>query len=165
MVEVVTILAIATKEVKRGRLGESMICRFSILVLTDTCAERYFRKLVKNTDIEDSLQRLDRLTQEEGRARIASAELLKVTHNVDAKVMGVDDRVKDVEGRVEDVQDDIQDVGNKVQNVDGRVQDVQGDLHDVGNKVQYVDNRVQGIGSGVNDISCEVREVNRSLSP
>jgi hypothetical protein len=113
------------------------------------------RKLVGNTDIEDSLQRLDRLTQEE--ARMASAESLKVTHNVN-------DRVRGVEGKVEDVQDDVQDVGNKVQNVDGRVQDVQGDVHDVGNKVQDVDNRVQGIGSDVNGISYEVREVNRSSS-
>ncbi|KAI0267948.1 hypothetical protein BGY98DRAFT_1180573 [Russula aff. rugulosa BPL654] len=47
MAEVLTILAMATKEVKRGRL------------------KTYFRKLVGNTDIEDSLQRLDRLTQEE----------------------------------------------------------------------------------------------------
>jgi len=127
------------------------------------------RKLVGNTEIEDSLQRLDRLTQEE--ARMASAESLKVTHNVDAKVLDVDGRVRDVEGKVEDVQDDVQDVGNKVENVDGRVQDVQGDVHDVGNEVQVVnknvqdvDNRVQVIGSDVNAISCDVREVNRSLS-
>jgi archaellum component FlaC len=125
--------------------------------------------LVGNTEIEDSLQRLDRLTQEE--ARMASVESLKVTHHVDARVMGVDDRVRDVEGKVEDVQDDVRDVGNKVQDVDGRIQGVQGDVHDVGNKVQDVDNkvqdvdnRVQGIGSDVNDISSEVREVNRSLS-
>ncbi len=102
---------------------------------------------------------------------MASAESLKVSHDVDAKVMGVDDRVKGVEGKVEDVQDDVQDVGKKVQDVDGRVQDVQGDVHDVSNKVQDVDNkvqdvnnRVQGIGSDVNVISCEAREVNRSLS-
>ena len=101
-----------------------------------------------NTEIEDSLHRLDKLTQEE--ARIASAESLKVTHNVD-------DRVRNVEGKVEDVQDDVQAVGNKVQNVDGRIQDVQDDVQDVGNKVQ-------DIGRDVNDISCEVHEVNRSFS-
>ena len=92
------------------------------------------RKLVGNTEIEDSLQRLDRLTQEE--ARMASAESLKVTHHID--------------DRVRDVQDDVQDVSNNIQNVDGRVQDVQGDVHDV-------DNRVQVIGS-------DIREVNSSLS-
>jgi len=40
MVEVLTILAIATKEVKRGRLSESMLCRFTILDLTDTSAQK-----------------------------------------------------------------------------------------------------------------------------
>ena len=34
MVEVLTILGIVTKEVKRGRFSESMLCRFRILDLT-----------------------------------------------------------------------------------------------------------------------------------
>jgi hypothetical protein len=65
-----------------------------------------------NTEIEDALQELDRLTQEE--ARTASAELLKITHSVDGKVMGVDDRVKCVN-------DNVQEVGNKVQVVDIKI--------------------------------------------
>jgi hypothetical protein len=40
MVEVLTILAIATKEVKHGRLSESIPCRFSILDLTDTPVQK-----------------------------------------------------------------------------------------------------------------------------
>jgi hypothetical protein len=40
VVEVLTILAIATKEVKRGRLSESMLCRFTILDLTDTSVQK-----------------------------------------------------------------------------------------------------------------------------
>jgi uncharacterized protein YoxC len=106
------------------------------------------RKLVGNTDIEDSLQRLDKLTQEE--ARMASAESLKVTHDVD--------------DRLRDVQDDVQDVGNKIQNVDGRVQDVQGDVHDVQGDVHDVGNRVEDVDNRVRDIGSEIREVNRSLS-
>ncbi|KAI0267942.1 hypothetical protein BGY98DRAFT_1068907, partial [Russula aff. rugulosa BPL654] len=83
MVEVLTILGIATKEVKRGRL------------------KKYFRKLVGNTDIEDSLQRLDRLTQEE--ARMASAELLKVTHTVDNRVQGIGSDVNVISSDVREV--------------------------------------------------------------
>jgi hypothetical protein len=64
--------------------------------------------LVGNTDIEDSLSRLDRLTQEE--ALMASAELLKITHSVD--------------GKVQDVRGDVQDVGNKVQGVDDKLEQV-----------------------------------------
>ena len=37
-----------------------------------------------NTEIEDALQGLDKLTREE--ARMASAELLRMTHDVDEKL-------------------------------------------------------------------------------
>jgi hypothetical protein len=99
------------------------------------------KKLAGNRDIEDSLEKLDKLTQEE--ARMASAELLKMAHSVDGKVMGVDDRVKSVEGQVQEVRDDVQDVGNMVQSVEGRVR---GDVQDIGNdisvKVQRVDDKL-----------------------
>ena len=86
-----------------------------------------------NRDIEDSLERLDKLTQEE--ARMASAELLKMTQSVDGKVMGVDDRVKGVEGKMQDVRDDVQDVRDDVQGVRNNVQDVN-------NRVQGVDGKL-----------------------
>ena len=80
------------------------------------------KKLAGNTEIEDSLSRLDKLTQDE--ARMASAELLKVTHNVDGKVTGIDDRVKNVEGKVQGVRGDVQGVGNKVQGVDDKLDQI-----------------------------------------
>jgi len=76
---------------------------------------------VGNTDIEDNLHRLDRLTQEE--ARVASAEQLKIVHNVEARVVGVDERVQDVGG-------DMQNVGRKVKDVDDRVQGIDGKVDD-----------------------------------
>ena len=54
-----------------------------------------------NTDVEDALQKLDKLTQEE--ARMAAAELLKITHSIDNKVEGMDNRMKGVDGRVQDI--------------------------------------------------------------
>jgi hypothetical protein len=86
-----------------------------------------------NRDIEDSLERLDKLTQEE--ARMASAEQLKMTHSVDGKVMGVDDRVRGVEGQVEGVRGDVQDVRLDVQ-------DVRGDVRDVGSNIRGVDDKL-----------------------
>jgi methyl-accepting chemotaxis protein len=85
------------------------------------------RKLTGNTDIEDSLERLDKLTQEE--ARMASAELLEITHSID-------DRVKDVSG-------DVQDVGNKVQDVDHRVQSIGSNIS----------SRVQGVHDGLDRVN------------
>jgi hypothetical protein len=54
------------------------------------------------------VQRLDKLTQEE--ARMASAELLKVTHGVD--------------GKVEDVHAKVQDIGSVVKDISGEVREV-----------------------------------------
>jgi hypothetical protein len=82
------------------------------------------RKLTGNTDIEDSLDKLDKLTQEE--ARMASAEMLKMTHSIDNRVMGVDDRVK--EG-IQDVRGDVQHIGNEVQGVHDGVRGVDDKLN------------------------------------
>ena len=99
MVKVITILGIATKEEQRGRLSELIPLIFAIH--TDTYSEKYLRKLMGNVEIEDALQKLDKLTQEE--ARIASAELLRITHGVDDRVKGVDERVQAVHGEVRDI--------------------------------------------------------------
>ena len=65
------------------------------------------------TDLEDALKKLDRLTQEE--ARMANAEVLRITHNIR-------DGVTIIDGRVEEVGDKVGDVGNQVQRVDDKVQ-------------------------------------------
>jgi uncharacterized protein YoxC len=109
------------------------------------------KELTGSTDIEDSLEKLDKLTQEE--ARMASAELLKITRGVDDRVKGIDGKVQDVEGRVQDVRDDVQ--------------GVQGGVQDLGNKVQGVDYRVQTIGSNISSsiqaVDDKLDRVNRSL--
>ncbi|KAI0301677.1 hypothetical protein B0F90DRAFT_1840328, partial [Multifurca ochricompacta] len=74
MVEVLGVLALATKEIKQGS------------------AKKYLKKLAGRTDIEDALGRLDKLTHDE--ALMATAQILKLAHNVDNKVTSVDDKVK-----------------------------------------------------------------------
>jgi len=90
MVEILFILAIATKEIHQNS------------------AKAFLRKLVGRTDIEDALRRLDKLSQEE--ARMATAEGLKAAH-------GIDNKVEDVSAKVERVDDRVKDVGTKL--IDG----------------------------------------------
>ena len=54
------------------------------LPLTELSAERYLTRLIGRTDIEDALKRLDKLTNEE--ARMATAQILKATRNIDNNV-------------------------------------------------------------------------------
>ena len=83
-------------------------------MLTYSRLGKYVKKLVGRTDIEDALVRLDGLTQDE--VRMAAAQGLKATHEVDGKV-------KTVEGKVQGVNDKVQGVDEKVQGVDDRVRD------------------------------------------
>jgi len=85
---------------------------------------------VGRKDIEDALQRLEKVTLEE--ARMAVAEALKAIH-------GVGDQVGD---KVDGVQDTL-----KV--VEDRMKGVEGMLQGVGDILQGVDDRVRGIGNKV----------------
>ncbi|KAI0295152.1 hypothetical protein B0F90DRAFT_1206094 [Multifurca ochricompacta] len=89
MVEVLSILAIATKEIKQGR------------------TKKYIKKLVGRTDIEDALTRLDKLTHEE--ARMATAQVLKATHELGVNVNVVDNKVQGVNDKVKILIDDSKD--------------------------------------------------------
>ena len=104
--------------------------------------------------MEDALGRLDRLTQEE--VRMAAAQGLKATHEVDNKVQAVDDKVEAVENKVLGVD-------NRVQGVDNRVQDVGDKVHQVDDKVQDVDCRVQGVDDRVRAVDDRVRDADDKI--
>ena len=63
--------------------------------------EKYGKRLIGKSDMEDALKKLDRLTQEE--AQMTIAENLRATHAVDKRVLSVDDRVADVNNNVAEV--------------------------------------------------------------
>ena len=91
LVEVLTILGIATKEIKQSRSSELISnCR---LFWTYFSLEKFVKKLLAKNDIEDALKRLDTLTQEE--ARMATAEVLRVTQRMDDKVTVLIDGARD----------------------------------------------------------------------
>ena len=71
-------------------------------------------------DLEDALKKLDRLTQEE--ARMALAEVLRITHSVRDEVKVVDGKVERVEDKVEVVDGKVEVMDDKLQCVDDKVQ-------------------------------------------
>ena len=106
------------------------------------------------TDLEDSLKKLDTLTQEE--ARIALSEVLKITHNTR-------DEVKVVDGKVEVVGDKVVDVGTKVKGVGDKVDDIGDKVEDVGDKVVNVGDKVEDLGDQVEDLGDNVHCVHEKV--
>jgi predicted XRE-type DNA-binding protein len=101
MVEVLDILGTATKEMKQSRASELILVLRSLEA--HVCLEKFLKKIAGITKLEDGLKKLDKMTNEE--VRMASAELLQVTHSIDAKVERVDENVRLVEGKVQTIID------------------------------------------------------------
>jgi hypothetical protein len=85
-VEILDILAIATKEISQSRASEFDL-RLTFLE-AKISPEKFVKRVVGWTKLEDGLKKLDKLTNEE--VAMASAQLLRVTHiiNENIKTMG-----------------------------------------------------------------------------
>ena len=86
MVEVLSILGTVTKEIGQGKLSMSFCV--DIYAKVDIRAERFSKKLAGMKDVEDALQRMEKLTQDE--ALMAAAEGLTITREISDKIEGVD---------------------------------------------------------------------------
>ena len=88
--------------------------------MTYCYSEKFLKFVGRKEDIEDALQRLEKVTVEE--ARMVGAKVLKAVHEarneVGGKVDGVQDTLKIVEERMRDVEVMLQDVGDILQGVD-----------------------------------------------
>jgi hypothetical protein len=91
MAEILGILAIATKEVKQcwgSKSDHRQRCH-----LTDN-SEKYLKKLLGRTDIEDALKRMDKLSNDQ--ALTATVQVLGATYGIDNKMEQVVDGVQRV---------------------------------------------------------------------
>jgi hypothetical protein len=98
MVEILSILGIATKEIKQSRLSKYSVYKYITVNFTISLSEKIAKKLIGRTDMENVLNRLEKLTYEE--AWMGIAQNLKATHTVVESVRKVDDRVRVVDDRV-----------------------------------------------------------------
>ena len=68
MVEVLSVLSLATKQIKQGRFSKEAI-RYALPVAQCTI-EKFAKKLLGESEVKAVLQRLDRLTQDEARMSV-----------------------------------------------------------------------------------------------
>ena len=118
-VEVLNILAIATKELRQSRASK-LILHLRSLEADMMDLEKFLKRVVGVTSLEDVVMKLDKLTNVG--ARMASIEVLR--HIIDKNVIDIGDYARVVEEKVQSVDDKVQDVGDKVQSVGDKVQSV-----------------------------------------
>jgi hypothetical protein len=123
-------------------------------LLTEGWLEKYVKKLVGRTEMEDALKKLDKLTQEE--ARMAAAQNLKATHAVDERLKGVVDTVEAIDNKMVRVDDLVAGVNDRVADVDNRVADVN-------DRVAAVDDQVASVNVRVVTVDDRVKVVDSNL--
>ena len=78
VVQLLSVLALATRQIKQGRFSECVVTYISPVAQCIT--EKFAKKLLGDSEIEKVLQRLDRLTQDE--ARMTVTQTLGVVHGL-----------------------------------------------------------------------------------
>jgi len=118
-----------------------------MMLLTEGWLEKYAKKLVGKTEVEDALKKLDKLTQEE--ARMVAAQNLKATHTVDERVKGVMNTVEAIDNKMVRVDDLVVGVNDRVVDVDNRVAAVDDQVANVNERVVAVDDRVRVVDNNI----------------
>jgi len=113
MAQVLSVLALSTKEMKERRISKSIGLIFSLMANQKT--EKFMKRLVGRTDVEDGLARLDMLTKEEN--LMTAARNLEVTHRVDANVTATRELTHRVEEVVHDVDGNVKETKELAQNI------------------------------------------------
>src|SRR5580692_10716738 len=112
--------------------------------------EKFIKRLVGRTDIEDALKRLDKLTHEE--ARMATAQVLKTANTIDDGVRGVTDRVLSIDGRVANLDDTVKGVDDRVASVDNTVKGIDGKVASIDGRMKAIDDKVAVVVDGAQTI-------------
>ena len=134
----------------------------SILLLTERCSEKFGKKLIGRTEMEDALKRLDKLTHEE--ARMAIAQNLRATHAVDERVKGVANAVVVVDERVACVDERVASVDYRVGRVDDSVARIDDKVASINDKVASVSDGMKGTDARVAIVHDSVKMVDDKVA-
>ena len=99
-------------------------------------SEKFLKRVIGRTDLEDGMKKLDKLTNEE--VVMACAQILKVTHKIDNTVMRVDEGMMRVDEGVRRVDENVLVVKSEVQIVNDNILD----------NIKAVDDKVQTLADG-----------------
>ena len=85
MVELLSVLALATKQIRQGRFSECAVTYKSLMA--QYTIEKFAKKLLGEREVEAVMQKLDRLTQDE--ARMTVTQTLGIVHGLVGNVRSV----------------------------------------------------------------------------
>ena len=145
MAELLSILAISTKEMTDRKMSE--LIRSLSVVPADYGLEKFLKRLVGKTVVEDKFQRLDTLTKEE--TLMAVTRNLEVTHHIDDNVMAVKGIVHNIDGNVQETKEVIRDVDGNIKEAKEVIHNIDGNVKETKALAENIDDNVKDVGDNV----------------
>jgi len=126
-----------------------------ILFFADYGIEKFVKRLMGRTDVEDGLLRLDSLTKEEG--LMGAARILGMVHNVD-------DNVTMMEKMIRDVDNDVKATKQVISNVDNNVTVTKEVVSAVGTSVKVIKELTDNVGDNMMVIEGTTRNIDNNIT-
>jgi ABC-type transporter Mla subunit MlaD len=127
MAQTLSILALSTKAMKNGRI--SGLSHDQSSILADFGPEKFWKKIIGETNVDDALQRLDLLTREE--SLMAVANILGLADHVDGNVEQIKAFAESTDGNVEQIKafaestdDNVEQIKAFAESTDGNVEQI-----------------------------------------
>jgi hypothetical protein len=102
--------------------------------LADRSAEKFMKRLIGKTEVEDGLQQLDMLTKEEN--LMTAARTLGMTSDIrhDAKV--IKDDTRDIKDDTRDIKDDTCDIKDNTRDIKDDTRDIKDDTRNISDNLE-----------------------------
>ena len=113
LAQVLFVLALSTKEMKERRISALIYSRYSFLA--DRNAEKFIKRLIGKTEVENGLRQLDMLTKEEN--LMAAARTLGIASDIRHDANVIKDDTRDIKGNTRDIKDDTRDIREDTHNI------------------------------------------------
>ena len=125
LAQVLFVLALSTKEMKERRISALIYSKY--FFLADRSAEKFMKRLIGKTGVEDGLQELDTLTKEEN--LMTAARTLGITSDIhhDTKVIKDDTRV---------IKDDTHSIKEDTQYIKENTRDIKEDTRNISDNLE-----------------------------
>ena len=159
LAQVLSVLALSTKEIKDRRI--SVLIYSKSFSSTDYNAEKFMKKLIGKTEVDDGLQRLDMLTKEEN--LMTAACTLQVTGEIRRDVDVIKDDTGDIKDDTHDIKDDTRDIKEDTRGIKDDTCDIKDDTHEIKEDTRDIMNDTRDIKDNTRNIKDDTRNINDNL--
>ena len=169
LAQVLSVLALSTKEMKDRRI--SVLLYFKDFSLADYKTEKFMKRLIGKTEVEDGLQRLDMLTKEEN--LMTAACTLEATGEIRRDVDVVKDDTRDIKEDTRDIKEDTRGIKDNTCEIKDDTRDIKEDARNIRDDTRSikddtrsikVDTRdIKGDTRGIKEDTCDIKEDTRNI--